>query len=126
MDNTETNLGKSTRAIADTTAQKVQGGIRSAHEFVSNATDAVSGAAKDVQSEAAPLIRNAAHRAKSTAQQSIDAATDVTHEASGAGVNAFDSIVKYTKQNPVKALAVAAASGALLYVAVKALRSYRD
>lgn len=37
-----------------------------------------------------------------------------------------DSIVSYTKKNPVKALAIAAASGAILYAAIKASRSYRD
>jgi ElaB/YqjD/DUF883 family membrane-anchored ribosome-binding protein len=37
-----------------------------------------------------------------------------------------DSIISYTKRNPLQALAIAAASGALLYVEMKALRSYRD
>jgi hypothetical protein len=34
--------------------------------------------------------------------------------------------VSYTKRNPVQALAIAAASGALIYAAMRAFRSYRD
>ena len=126
MDITEANLGQKTRALADTTTQKVQSGIRSAEEFVSDATDAVSQAARGVQIDAAPHIRNSAHRAKSTAQRAIDAASDITQEMRDRAVDTSDSIVEYTKQNPVKALAIAAASGALLYMAIKSLRSYRD
>jgi hypothetical protein len=40
--------------------------------------------------------------------------------------NATDSIVSYTRKNPVKALAVAAVSGAFLYAAMKAYQSYRN
>jgi ElaB/YqjD/DUF883 family membrane-anchored ribosome-binding protein len=115
MNTTDANFGKNTRALADATAQKVHSGIRSAQDLVSSATSAVAGTAKDIQAEASPLIHNAARRANSTAQQTIDAAAD-----------ASDSIVSYTKQNPVMALAIAAASGALLYAAIKTLRSYRD
>jgi len=48
---------------------------------------------------------------------------DQAREAASAG---SDSIVAYTKANPVKALAIAVASGALLYAAVKAFTPPRD
>jgi ElaB/YqjD/DUF883 family membrane-anchored ribosome-binding protein len=126
MDTTNANFGKNTRAFADSTAEKVHSGIRSAQGLVSNATDAVAGTAKDIQAEAAPLIQNAARRAKSTAQQTMDAASDIAQETRDVAADASDSIVSFTKQNPVKALAIAAASGALLYAAIKTLQSYRD
>jgi ElaB/YqjD/DUF883 family membrane-anchored ribosome-binding protein len=99
---------------------------KGARDSGSRAKDTVSAMAEDLQSGAGPLIRDTARRAKSTAQQTFAAAGDIADQARDMAVNAIDSVVKYTKQNPVKALAVAAASGALLYAAIKALRSYRD
>jgi hypothetical protein len=47
-------------------------------------------------------------------------------QARDAASDASDSIIDYTKKNPITALAIAAASGALLYAAVKALLPSRD
>ena len=59
-------------------------------------------------------------------RQGLDAITEMAGQARDAASNASDSIVAYTKQNPVKALAIAAASGALLYAAIKTLSASRD
>ena len=58
--------------------------------------------------------------------QGFDAVSDIAVQARDMVADTADSIVSYTKRNPVQALAIAAASGALIYVAIKALRSYRD
>jgi ElaB/YqjD/DUF883 family membrane-anchored ribosome-binding protein len=98
MESTSTgNFAKTSQSLADTAADK-----------------------------AAPLLREATDRAKSTARQSIDAINDFAGQARDAASSATDSIVGYTKANPLKALAIAAASGALIYTAIKSLRSLRD
>jgi ElaB/YqjD/DUF883 family membrane-anchored ribosome-binding protein len=76
--------------------------------------------------KAANQVQAGIHGAQSRAQQSLDAISDITDQARDMAANATDSIVSYTKKNPVRALAIAAASGAILYAAVKAFRSYRD
>ena len=82
--------------------------------------------ADDVGGEVAPALKKAISRAQSVGRQSIDAFSDMASQARDAAANASDSIVAYTRKNPVTALAIAAAAGALIYAAVKALTPSRE
>ena len=120
------NFARTTQALADKAADKVQGGIHSAQETAKDAGDALSSKVADVHTITTPLIRKASSRARSTVQQSLGAIDDIAGQAREAAANAADSIVSYTKKNPATALAIAAASGVVLYAAIRALRSSRD
>jgi ElaB/YqjD/DUF883 family membrane-anchored ribosome-binding protein len=120
------SFAKTAQALADKAANKAQAGIRGAQESVKVGGNALSSKVGDIQDAAVPTIRKAAGRAQSTAQQSFDAIGDFAEQARDMAGSATDSIVSYTKNNPVKALAIAAASGAVLYAAIKAFRSYND
>jgi ElaB/YqjD/DUF883 family membrane-anchored ribosome-binding protein len=119
------NFPKTSQALAEKAADKAQAGIRNAQESVRDAGNALSAKVTDVRDEAMPVIRKAAGRAQSKAQQGFDAVSDVADQARDIAASTADAIVSYTKRNPVQALAIAAAAGALLYGAMKALRSYR-
>ncbi len=80
----------------------------------------------DLRAEATPALTKAISRAQSMGRQSIDAIGEMASQARDAASNASDSVVAYTKKNPVTALAIAAASGALLYAVIKALTPSRD
>ena len=67
-----------------------------------------------------------ADKAAAKAQSELDTMTEMAGQARDVASNASDSIAAYTKKNPVKALAIAAASGALLYAVIKALSPSRD
>jgi ElaB/YqjD/DUF883 family membrane-anchored ribosome-binding protein len=82
--------------------------------------------ADDLRSDAMPAVKKATNQARTIGQQGIDAVSDAFSQARDAASDASDSIVAYTKKNPVKALAIAAASGALLYALTKALSPNRD
>lgn len=120
------NFAKTSQALADKATDKVQAGIRSAQQSVQEAGDSLSSRVTDVHDRAVPMVRKTGARAQSTVQQGFDAVSDIADQARDMAAGAADSIVSYTKRNPLQALAIAAASGALLYVAMKALRSYRD
>jgi hypothetical protein len=120
------SFAKTAKALADKAANKAQAGIRGAQESVKVGGNALSSKVGDIHDNAVPALVEAAGRAQSTAQQSFDVISDVADQARDMAASATDSIVSYTKKNPVKALAIAAASGAALYAAIKAFRSYRD
>jgi ElaB/YqjD/DUF883 family membrane-anchored ribosome-binding protein len=120
------NFAKTSQALADKATDKVQAGIRSAQQSVQEAGESLSSKVTDSHKKAVPVIRKTSARAQSTVQQGFDAVSDIADQARDMAVGAADSIVSYTKRNPLQALAIAAASGALLYVAMKALRSYRN
>jgi ElaB/YqjD/DUF883 family membrane-anchored ribosome-binding protein len=120
------NFTKSSEALADATADKIQSGIRGAQASVKDAGNALSSKVGQAHDNAVPVIRNVGSRVQSTAQQGLDAISDIADQAREMAANTADSIVTYTKKNPLQALAIAAASGALIYAAIKTLRSYRD
>jgi hypothetical protein len=67
-----------------------------------------------------------AGRAAAAGKQGLDAITETASQVRDVASDAAESIVAYTKKNPVKALAIAAVSGALFYTAIKALSHSRD
>jgi ElaB/YqjD/DUF883 family membrane-anchored ribosome-binding protein len=76
--------------------------------------------------DAIPALKKAVSRVQSLGSQSVDAISDMANRARDAASNASDSITAYTRKNPITALAIAAASGALLYAAIRALTPSRD
>jgi ElaB/YqjD/DUF883 family membrane-anchored ribosome-binding protein len=126
MDTTANNFSKQGQALADSAADKMQGGIRTAQRAANNAGDTLSGKVDDLRSEAAPLIRKTANQAQSLGKSGLDAVSDAAQRARDSVSDASDAIISYTKENPVKALAIAAASGALLYGIVKMIQATRD
>lgn len=127
MDNSTTSgFVKNGQTVADKAADKVEGGIRGAHHAVKEAGATVSSKVDDLRSDATPVLTKVVGRAQSMGRQGMDTISDVARQARDVASNTSDSIVDYTKNNPVKALAIAVASGALLYAAIKTLTPSRD
>jgi ElaB/YqjD/DUF883 family membrane-anchored ribosome-binding protein len=103
------DLQKNGQLLADKAADKVQSGIRDAKQAGKEA-----GAALSID------------RVRSMGRQSRDAVGDAAQRTLDAASHASDSVVAYTRENPVKALLMAAASGALLLSLINVLKSTRD
>jgi ElaB/YqjD/DUF883 family membrane-anchored ribosome-binding protein len=69
---------------------------------------------------------NIAGQAKSIGKRGMDALDDMSSQARDAISNASGSIIAYTKENPAKALGMAAAAGVIAYALIKALLPSRD
>jgi ElaB/YqjD/DUF883 family membrane-anchored ribosome-binding protein len=127
MESTATgNFAKTTQALADKAADKAQSGVRSAHETAKDAGNILSSKLEDVRSAAGTVVNKGSRRVQSAGRQGLDAITDMADQARDIASNTSDSIVAYTKKHPGKALAIAAASGALIYATIKALSPSRD
>jgi ElaB/YqjD/DUF883 family membrane-anchored ribosome-binding protein len=120
------DLLKKGRTIADEAAARVQGGIRDAQHAAEEAGNTLSNKVDDLRSDADPPIKRVVSRVKSVSRNGADAVGDIASRVRDVALNTSDSIVSYTKKNPTSALAIAAASGALLYAAIKASRRSRD
>lgn len=118
MDNSVKTIAKQGQSLADA-ADKVQGGIREAGATLSNKVDEIRG-------DAGPRIRQSADRVQAIGRQGYDAASEVAGRARDAISSTSQSVIDYTRENPVKALAIAAVSGALLLAMVKAIKASRD
>jgi ElaB/YqjD/DUF883 family membrane-anchored ribosome-binding protein len=108
METATGNFANSGQALADKAADKVQSGIR------------------DALADAGPALRKAAVRGQFIGKQGMDAVSDAAQRAREIASDASDSIISYTKENPLKALMIAAASGALLLGLIKLAKSSRN
>jgi ElaB/YqjD/DUF883 family membrane-anchored ribosome-binding protein len=123
MENSGTGgFAKTGQTLTDKAADKVHSGTRVVHDTAKDAGNVLSTKLEDVRSEAGTVVK----RFQSMGKQGLDAISDAVGQARDAASDASDSIISYTKENPVKALAIAAAAGALLYAAIKALIPSRD
>jgi len=100
--------------------------VRAGHDTAKDAGNVLSSKLEDVRSEAGTVVKTGARRIQSMGKQGLDAITDAVGQARDIAADASDSIIAYTKKNPVTALAIAATSGALLYAAIKASLPSRD
>jgi ElaB/YqjD/DUF883 family membrane-anchored ribosome-binding protein len=104
MDTLANNLPKQGQALADKATDK----------------------ANQVLAEAAPMLKSTVSQARAIGRQGVDAVTDAVSQARDAASDASESIIAYTKKNPATALAIAAATGVVLYAAIKVFMSRRD
>ena len=81
---------------------------------------------KDVGVSIATTVDSVVGQAKESAKQGLDTVKDVVQKTRDSVSESSEALVTYTKENPVKALMIAAASGALLWTLLKALTPSRD
>ena len=117
------DLANKGQAFADKAADKLQSGIRDAKQSVSSAASSASNKVEAMRSGVGPAIDNASDNAQGLLRQGRDAVSDATRKAQDFASDAQDSIVTYTRQKPVKALLIAAATGAALITLMRAFSS---
>ena len=86
------------------------------------ALDQLSSTAQDLQQQISPLFERAGEQASALAQRGADAMRARTQHLRDRSVRAADSTLDYIKDEPVKAVLIAAAAGAALTVLLGLLR----
>jgi ElaB/YqjD/DUF883 family membrane-anchored ribosome-binding protein len=100
------SFAKTGQALADKAVRKVQDGM-------------------DTANDAGAAVAKTSDRVQSAAKRGLNTLADMATDARDFASDASDSILSFTKENPMKSLAIAAASGALIYAAFKAVRFSR-
>ena len=67
---------------------------------------------QDLRQQAAPLIARATSQASDLAQRGADTVRETTQQLRERAMRASDSTVNYIREEPVKAMLIAAATGA--------------
>jgi ElaB/YqjD/DUF883 family membrane-anchored ribosome-binding protein len=126
MNTTGNDLAKQGQNFADKAADKVQTGIQSARQTGAEVSDKLSSAVETARTQAGPSIEKAADQAQTLYRQGVDSAKAAAQSVRDSAAQTSESIVTFTKENPVKAILIAAASGALLITLFNALYRPRD
>ena len=120
-------LAEQTNNLADQAAISADSAIKSTQRVTNEALDSLAGSVQDLRQQAAPLLERATTQASALAQRSVDTVRDTAQQLRERALRASDSTVNYIKDEPVKAMLIAAATGAGLMALLSLMtRSSRD
>ncbi len=95
-------------------------------DFVDKAADRVHSGISSARPTATKIGETAADQAQTMLGRGIDTVKTAAQQVHDSATQASESLVTYTKENPVKAILIAAASGALVLTLFNALSRSRD
>ena len=119
-------LGQQGQDVANKSADKIQSGIQSTQSAANTAMNKASDKVSELKSDAAPMLDKVSDQAQKLMQQGREVLHDTTQKVREKAVQASDIAVGYTKDEPMKAMLIAAATGALLMGLVSMMARSRD
>lgn len=111
---TTKTFGQTATNVGDQAASAAEGAIRSTQRAADDALDSLSNKVEDLRSQAAPLINRVSAKAEDAAKRGMEVMRDGSQQLREKALRATDSTVAYVKDEPVKSMLIAAATGALL------------
>jgi ElaB/YqjD/DUF883 family membrane-anchored ribosome-binding protein len=124
---TPKSLAADASGYADQAADSANSAIRSTQNVANNTFDRLSDKVEDVRSQAAPLLNRLSSQAEAAARRSADALRETSAQLRDRALQASDTTVGYIKDEPIRAVLIAAATGAALMALIALMsRSSRD
>jgi len=127
MDTSPTkSISQQGQDAADRAAHVAEGVIRSTQRAADGAMDSLSSRVDDVRSQAAPMLSKVTSQAEAAARRGMDAVRDTSQQLRDKATQASDMTAAYVKDEPIKAMLIAAATGAMLMGIVTMMARSRD
>ena len=111
--------------LVDQAAQSADQAIRSTQRVTNQAFDSLASGVQDMRHETAPMLNRAAEQASTMAHRGLDVIREGSHRVGESVRHGSDSTVNYIKEEPVKAVLIAAGAGAALMALVYLLSRSR-
>lgn len=111
--------------VIDQAAQSAEHAIRSTQRIANEKLDRMAGNVKDIQHQTSPMLERASDRASAMMQRGADGMRDVSHHVQQRALRVSDNTVGYIRDEPVKSVLIAAATGAALVALVGLLSRSR-
>lgn len=119
-------LGQEASNFAEHAADNASSTIRSTQNVANAAFDRLSDKVETAREQAVPLINRLSTQAEAAARRGAEAVKETSAQLREKALRAQDSTVGYIKDEPVKAMLIAAATGAALMALISlASRSSR-
>ena len=112
--------------LADSAAVSAQSAIRSTQRLANQALDGMAGTVADLRAEAAPMIRSATDKVSELTQRGVDKVRHGSQQLVDGAHQASARTRDYVQHEPVKALLIAAATGAALMALLSMMRGSRS
>jgi len=101
--------------IADAASESLEHAVQATQRVADQTLDKVSSTAQDLRQRVSPLLERAGEQASTLARRGVHTVRDQAQRAS-------DSTVGYIRDEPVKAVLIAAAAGAMAVALLRWLR----
>jgi ElaB/YqjD/DUF883 family membrane-anchored ribosome-binding protein len=111
-----------THNTADGAAQSIEHAVQSTQRTADQALDRLAGTPNELRPQVAPLLERAGEQAGALAQRSADAVRERAQQLRAQTTRVSDGTLNYIKDEPVKAVLIAAAAGAALVALLGLLR----
>lgn len=112
--------------LADQAAQSADEAIQSTQRVASAALESLAGAVQDLRQQAEPLLNRSAEQASALVQRGMDSVHDASRQLRDKAQHASDTTVNYIRDEPVKAILIAAATGAALMALITLISHSRS
>lgn len=112
--------------LVDSVAQSADHAIKSTQRVANEALDTLSGTANDLRGQAGDLLNRTSGQAGAALQQGADSVRESARQLRQKARHASDTTVRYIRDEPVKAMLIAAATGAALMAMVALMGRTRD
>ena len=97
--------------MGDSAANTAQGAIRSTQRTADQALDRLSKKVDELRSQAGPMMNRVSAQAEDAARRGMEAMRDTSQQLRERAQQACDMTVAYVKDEPIKAMLIAAATG---------------
>jgi ElaB/YqjD/DUF883 family membrane-anchored ribosome-binding protein len=107
-------IGQQASQAADQAANRAEDALRSTQRATNSAIEGISAKVDDLRTQAGPLINKVSAQAEAAARRGMEAVRDTSQQLRERASVATDSTVGYIKDEPIKSMLIAAATGAVL------------
>lgn len=104
--------------LTDQVSQTADEAIRATQLLANEAVDGLAHAMQDARAQAVPMLNRASEQVGALAQRGVDSVRQTSQQLRDRTRVAADGTVQYIKDEPVKAMLIAAATGATLMALV--------
>jgi ElaB/YqjD/DUF883 family membrane-anchored ribosome-binding protein len=111
--------------LVDQAAQGADVAIKSTQRVTNEALDRLSDKVHETHDRAAPKLAHLADQAETLARRGVEAVRHGSHQLQDKAAHASDQTISYIKEEPVKSVLIAAATGAALMALVGLLSRSR-
>lgn len=104
--------------LTDQMSQTADEAIRTTQLLANEAVDGLAHAMQDARTQAVPMLNRASEQVGALAQRGVDSVRQTSQQLRDRTRDAAEGTVQYIKDEPVKAMLIAAATGATLMALV--------
>jgi ElaB/YqjD/DUF883 family membrane-anchored ribosome-binding protein len=100
--------------------------IRATQQAANGAVESVAGSLQDLRHQAAPALARASEQVSAMAHRGIESVRETSHQLRAKAEHASETTVRYIKDEPVKSVLIAAATGAALMALISLMTRARS